>query len=128
MNYENSVMGQPARYSESTMSSFGETLRQRIHSAKAVDKLNAAIAGEPITMVQFNSIRLAIDKCLPSLAAIMVEIKDDRPRTIHDLNAELLASGLDALDTGPQLIESTVEKVEAVQENSQGGGCPEASE
>ncbi|GAF92632.1 unnamed protein product, partial [marine sediment metagenome] len=61
---------------------------------------------------QFNSIRLAIDKCLPSLAAIMVEVRSDAPASIHDLNSMLLSSGLPALDT-PQAIESTVEKLES---------------
>jgi hypothetical protein len=65
-------------------------------------------------------------KLVPTMAAMHVEIQDSRPGSVHDLNAMLLASGLDALTTEPQVIESTVEKVEAVQENSQGGVCPEA--
>ena len=87
-------MNQPARIQGKDIQSFGNMLRSRIDSSLAVDKLNAAINGEPITLVQFNSIRLAIDKCLPSLAAMVLQIQDDRPESIHDINARLLASGL----------------------------------
>ncbi|GAG04782.1 unnamed protein product, partial [marine sediment metagenome] len=68
----------------------------------AVDKLNSAINGEPITLVQFNSIRLAIDKCLPSLAAVFVDVAPTGPSNIHDLNAMLLSNGLPALDSSPE--------------------------
>jgi hypothetical protein len=79
--------------------------------------------------LQRERVALAIwNKLVPSLAAMHVEIQDSRPGSVHDLNAMLLASGLDALDTDTQVIESTVEKVEAVQENRGDRVPPEASE
>ena len=109
-------MNQIARKPGSTLKSYGTMLRNRIDSSLAVDKLNSAIAGEPITLVQFNSIRLAIDKCLPSLAAVFVDVAPSGPSNIHDLNAMLLSSGLQPLDI-------TAEKpIEA--ESVSDGGAP----
>ena len=107
-------MNQLDRQSGKNMRSFGTLLRSRIDSSLAVDVLNAAIAGEPITMVQFNSIRLAIDKCLPSLQAVMVDVAPTGPRDINDLNAMLLASGLQGID-------NTAENVIDVESDSEGG-------
>ena len=107
-------MNQLTRRPGKDLSSFGTRLRNRIDSTNAVDVLNAAIAGKPITMVQFNSIRLAIDKCLPSLQAVMVDVAPTGPRDINDLNAMLLASGLQGID-------STEENIIDAESDSEGG-------
>jgi hypothetical protein len=56
--------------------------------------------------LQRERVALAIwNKLVPSLAAMHVQIQDDRPKSVHDLNARLLLAGLDALptDTAPAL-------------------------
>jgi hypothetical protein len=107
-------MAQALRVQGKDIQSFGAMLRGRIDSSMAVDKLNGAIAGEPITLTQFHAIRLAIDKCLPSLAAMVLDVVDHRPQSVHDLNARLLMSGLDPLDI-------TSEKAIAREDDSEGG-------
>ncbi|GAG76504.1 unnamed protein product, partial [marine sediment metagenome] len=67
LNYENNFMGQPIRYSDSTGTSFGDTLRKRIQAAMAVDKLNDAVAGKDVTVTQLAAIRIALGKCLELL-------------------------------------------------------------
>ncbi|GAG15494.1 unnamed protein product [marine sediment metagenome] len=89
--------------------SLPDVMRKALNVTMAADVLNRCINEIPVSM-QAERVALAIyNKTVPSLAAVALEIHDDRPVNVHDLNAMLLSSGLPALDT-PQAIESTVEK------------------
>ena len=49
--------------------------------------------------------RIAVEiwrKLVPSYAAVHMEVHDNRPQSIHDLNSRLLMSGLDPLDITPE--------------------------
>ena len=74
--------------------SFGETLRTRINVSMAVDKLNAAIMGKPITSRQLEAIRIALAKVLPDLKAVAVEFNDNTVTSKADIDSMLLAAGL----------------------------------
>ena len=66
-------------------------------------------------------------KLVPSMQAIAIEHRAEGPASIHDLNAMLLSTGLEALPSpDTQVIESTQEKVVAVQEKLEGAAPPEA--
>lgn len=74
---------------------FGHTLRRRIDAARAVDRLNQAIAGEvELTGVQLGAIKVALGKVLPDLAAVQVSTDHDGPATLADVHGLLLAAGL----------------------------------
>jgi hypothetical protein len=108
---------------------YGEVIKKGLEVRKAINVLNACLSpGDyPPTLQQERVAIVIFNKFVPSLQAIAMEIRADGPTSVYDLNAMLLANGLDVLpDT--QLIESTPEKVEAITESSQGGVCPEASE
>ena len=78
------------------IASHSATLRSRIQAGIAIDKLNKAIQGtEELSVTQFNCIRLAIDKCLPSLQAVMIEMNVNDSQSPADLIAQALAAGID---------------------------------
>jgi hypothetical protein len=113
-------MQQVDRAPGNDLQSFGTMLRSRIDATNAVIKLNSLVNGDTeATPVQFQAIKLAIDKCLPSLAAILVEVKDDRPKSIHDLNADLLMAGVSTLPD-MQLIDSVGDSDSATEESETG--------
>ena len=90
------------------IASHSGTLRERIKAGMAVDKLNKAIAGtEELSVTQFNCIRLAIDKCLPSLQAIMVHMNVEKADSMPDLIAQAQEAGIDP----SQLIDMPEKKV-----------------
>ena len=99
-------MGQMDRRLGADNGAYMENLRSRLNAIGAIGKLNDAITGlTDLSHTQFLSIKLAIDKCLPSLQAVLVEVQDNRPSSIHDLNAMLLSNGLDALPTDGDVLE-----------------------
>ena len=48
-------------------------------------------------------------KLVPSMAAMHVEVHDARPQSVHDLNAMLLASGLDVIEHTPEKTQTATE-------------------
>ena len=108
-------MGQALRRTESKdIASFGDTLRKRIDAGMAVKVLNQAVRGDDVSRLQLDAVRIAIDKCLPSLAAVAVAIHDASPDSIHDLNALLLTSGVDPADVW-RTLEGEAEAIESVE-------------
>jgi hypothetical protein len=64
--------------------------------------------------LQRERVALAIwNKLVPSRAALAVEVHHEGPASVHDLNAMLISSGLDALPVNGQVIDSTVEKLDS---------------
>jgi hypothetical protein len=55
------------------------------------------------------------------MAALAVEVHHDGPASVHDLNAMLISSGLDALPVNGQAIDSTVEKDDLPEEKVETG-------
>jgi len=76
--------------------SFGYTLRKRIEAGKAVHLLNQLITGEveEISLTRFNAMRVALNKCLPDLKAIELDITDKRQVTKEDIDQMLMEAGL----------------------------------
>lgn len=60
--------------------------------------------------LQRERVALAIfNKLVPSMAAMHVEVHDARPQSVHDLNAMLLASGLDVIEHTPEKSQTATE-------------------
>ena len=113
-------MSQLARRTEP----LNEMLVRTTNVGLAANALNLVLNGEAIPL-QRERVALAIwNKLVPSLAAIHMEVADHRPTSVHDLNAMLLSSGLDALTDDTQLIDN-VEKSDGLAENSVGAVPPE---
>jgi hypothetical protein len=76
--------------------------------------------------LQRERVALAIwNKLVPSMAALAIEHHHDGPASIHDLNAMLLSTGLEALPSpGGEVIDNVQEKVIASQEKSEGAVPP----
>ena len=78
--------------------------------------------------LQRERVALAIwNKLVPSMAAIAIEHRTEGPESIHDLNAMLLSTGLEALTTDPQVLDIVPEKVIASEEKLE-GAAPRDSE
>jgi hypothetical protein len=105
-----------------------EYLVRTINIGLAVKRFNDMLEGIEIPAQAERAATTLINKLVPSYAAVAVAVTDDRPASISDLNAVLIHAGLSSeiFPTRPQLIESTLEKVEAVQENRGDRVPPEA--
>jgi hypothetical protein len=113
-------MSQLARRTEP----LNEMLVRTTNVGLAASALNLVLNGVDIPL-QRERVALAIwNKLVPSLAAIHMEVADHRPTSVHDLNAMLISSGLDALTGESQLIDTPGDSDSAVGE-SETGAPPE---
>ena len=88
-------MGQHVRTSKSKPDGYWKTIQERIDCAKAVTVLNSALHGADQKPSQLNTAIFVINKMLPSLQAVAVEVTHKAASTQHDLAAEALAVGID---------------------------------
>ena len=95
---------------------YWETLRDRIQAGIAVDNLNAMISGTELPVQQERSTIFVINKLLPSIAAVSVEVSHKQAVSIDDLRNRAEALGVDPATLLTQAIDSTAEKVESVQD------------
>lgn len=73
---------------------FGPTLRKRIDAALAIDVIHNALKGKETTRIQLDAAKVALNKCLPDLQAVTMDVTDKRMSSLHDVNARLLLNGL----------------------------------
>lgn len=95
-------------------------LRAKIQASQAIDTLNRVIQGtEEVSQTRLKAIQIALNKCLPDLQMVAVDINDNRPATMEDINSRMAMLGLSSdnlwsMLASPQTaIEGTAEKVEA---------------
>ena len=101
----NNGTAQPAAY--------WETLRDRIQAGIAVDNLNAMIGGTELPLQQERTTLFVVNKILPNIAAISVEVSHRQATSIDDLRNRAEALGVDPATLLSQVIDSTAEKVES---------------
>jgi hypothetical protein len=114
-------MSQLARRTEP----LNEMLVRTTNVGLAATALNLVLNGKDIPL-QRERVALAIwNKLVPSLAAIHMEVADNRPQSVHDLNTMLVLNGLDAL-TGESQVIDTTENSDQATEESERGAPPDA--
>jgi hypothetical protein len=87
-----------------------EYMVRSVNVGKAAATLNDMLHELPVSPQRERTAVEIWRKLVPSMAAIAVEHHHEGPASVHDLNAMLISSGLDALPTNGQVIDSTVEK------------------
>ena len=96
---------------------YWETIRDRLEAGNAVKVVNGAIVGD--TTLLPSQIEIAwrvINKLLPSIAAVSVEVSHKQAVSIDDLRNRAEALGVDPATLLTQAIDSTAEKVDSVQD------------
>ena len=96
---------------------YWETIRDRLEAGNAVKVVNGAIVGD--TTLLPSQIEIAwkvINKLLPSIQAISVEVSHKQAVSIDDLRNRAEALGVDPATLLTQAIDSTAEKVDSVQD------------
>ena len=88
-------MGQPIRYSKERPPAYWETIRDRIECGKAVQNLNQLLEGVKLDAHQERATYFTINKLLPSLQAIAVQVEHKVAPNRDDLVARALARGID---------------------------------
>ena len=120
-------MPQAIRDSGKDLASYRDTMRKRIKLGRAITNINRAMEGEEVGMVALQTSMEVYKKEMPSYAAIAIEHRTTGPQSIHDLNAMLLSSGLDALPDSPaQVIDNVPEKVLSPVSVCEGGAPPDS--
>ena len=86
---------------------YGAVIKKGLEVRNAVSVLNACLIGrvsaegmpdiEPPTLQQERVAIVIFNKFVPSLAAIQLQVEDNRPKSVHDLNTMLVLNGLPAL-------------------------------
>ena len=118
-------MAQPLTKGEKP-TAFYQRVRDRIDLTTAVDVLNAAMKSDkPLPAQKVQVAMFSINKLLPSMQAVAVQVEHKVAASWADIQAKALESGIDPLSLvpGKQLIskEKTIEH----QDDSEGGLPPE---
>jgi hypothetical protein len=104
--------------------SLSEVMRRSVSVRDAASILNDCMVlteGKPPPTIQQERVALAVyNKMVPAYAALVIEIQDSRPTSVHDLNAMLISSGLDALTGESQVIDSVGDSDSATEESERG--------
>jgi hypothetical protein len=98
-------MGRPLRNSQARPSAYWETIRGRIECGKAVEVVNQALNSNDLPAHQLNTAIFVINKMLPSLQAISVQVEHKASANWQDLQARALEAGID-----PELLLATSAK------------------
>ena len=88
-------MGQPLRNTQARPPAYWETIRDRIECGKAVKNLNKLLEGVKLDAQQERATYFTINKLLPSLQAIAVQVEHKIAPNKEDLIARALARGID---------------------------------
>lgn len=93
-------MGQVVRQTKERPDAYWETLRERINAGKAVNVINKALKEQDVKPHALSTAIFVINKLLPSLQAVAVQVQQTESMSRHDIDALLLGTGLN-----PKLIE-----------------------
>jgi hypothetical protein len=88
-------MAQPLRNTQARLPAYWETIRDRIEAGKAIKVVNQALNGDVLPAQQLNTAIFVINKMLPSLQAVAVEVTHKSAASKEDLEARALAAGID---------------------------------
>jgi hypothetical protein len=108
--------------------SLSEVMRRSVSVRDAASILNDCMSpgkDKPPTIQQERVALAVYNKMVPAYAALVVEIQDNRPQSVHDLNAMLVLNGLDALTGESQAID-TIENSDSAAGESERGAPPDA--
>jgi hypothetical protein len=87
-------MGQVVRWGKERPEAYWETIRERIDAGKAVGNLNRMVDGIELPAQQERATLFIINKLLPSLQAVAVQVQHTQPASKGDIDALLLSSGI----------------------------------
>jgi hypothetical protein len=112
------INGRPAAYRNQ--------LSDRIKAGKAVKVLNRVLGGEVLPAQQVNVAMFIVNKLVPSMQAIAVQIEHKVSATLPELEARALAAGLDPalLFHGKRSI--TQEKTDSPADSLEGAPPPDS--
>jgi len=117
-------MPQPLRDSSLRPASYWQTIRERIDCGAAITLLNRVVNGGECSQAQLQASMFIVNKLLPSLQAIPLDVTDQSANTITDLQAMALEHGVD-----PTLLLSPDQgisaKLDPPEETPAGGVAPE---
>ena len=88
-------MAQPLRNTQARPLAYWETIRDRIKCGKAVKNLNKLLEGESLDPQQERATYFTINKMMPSLQAVAVQVEHKLSATKEDIIARALAKGID---------------------------------
>ena len=88
-------MGKPLRNSQARPLAYWETIRDRIECGKAVDVLNQALKGDELPTQQVNTALFVVNKMLPSLQAVAVQVEHRVAASWAEIQAKALEAGID---------------------------------
>lgn len=77
--------------------SYWETIRERLHAAEAVKVINKSLGGEPLPAQQLASAIFVVNKLIPNLQAVSVQVQHSISSK-GDIESELLSSGVNPVD------------------------------
>ena len=113
------TMGQPLRYSKERPSAYWETVRDRIKCGKAVENLNLMLNGTKVEPQVERATLFTINKMLPSLQAVAMQIEDRTSSNLQDIlnKAQMLGmSEADLFSTPETKASITQEKTDSAQD------------
>ena len=108
---------------------YWEVIQERINSGMAVKVVNRVIEGNlQVTPLQADMAWKVINKLLPSIQAISVEVSHRQATSIDDLRNRAEALGVDPATLLSQVIDSTAEKVDSTPIASDTPLCPKSDD
>ena len=124
-------MGQNVRQTAERPLAYWETIRDRINAARAVNVLNRVVDGEAVPAQQAVMSWNIVNKLLPGLQAIAIQVEDRTTTNVGELLNQAAALGLDQSDlfsTPETNALITQEKSLPVQDQTEGGHPPDVDE
>ena len=124
-------MPQPVRQTAARPQSFWDTVQERIEITVAVDNLNAMLVGATVEPQVERSTLFLLNKTIPSLQAIALQIDDTSTTSMADIMLKAQALGIsesDLFSTPDTNALITQEKSLPVQDQSEGGHPPDVDD
>jgi hypothetical protein len=118
-------MAQPIRNTQARPPAYWETVRDRIKCGKAVKNLNLMLKGESLDSQTERATYFTLNKLLPSLQAIAVQVEHKVSASMSDLEARALAAGMDPEALFHSRPSITQEKTDSPAESLEGPPPPE---
>ena len=97
MNYKN-VSNQSLTKSRHRPGAYWEQIRDKLKTTEAAKVINRAIDGEPIEPLRLKACMYVVDKTLPNLQAVAMDVRTTQNNTMEDVNAKLLLAGIQPQD------------------------------
>jgi hypothetical protein len=112
------INGRPAAYRNQ--------LSDRIKAGKAVKVLNRVLGGEALPAQQVNVALFVVNKLVPSMQAIAVQVEHKVSATLPELEARALATGIDpSLLFNTHKLSITQEKTDSRADSLEGAPPPD---